>query len=595
MIRGRGLRLGAALFVFGLALGLRLTGLGWDEGSLGHPDERFLTLVASRIDYPGSIGEYLDTAASPANPVNRGHTFFVYGTLPILVTRMIADALGEGGFWHLYLVGRGLSALLDALVVVMSFALARRLHSEEAGLVAASLVATAVIHVQHAHFFVVDPWLTAAATAAVLALTAVAAGGRSAAPVAGLAVGLAVACKLSGAVLIAPAAGAFLVAWLDRDRRLAVVVDALLFAVVAAVVVRITHPYAFAAGSLATPDPQLVSSLERLRASATSFDYPPAIQWYGIPRTHGIVQVALWGTGLLPAIAGLAGVALGVVRVWKGRWSTAFPALVWVLVGVIATALQPVQPLRYLLPLCPALLVFAGIALVELGRTVERRATGRRWLAWLPLAATVLVSLVWSLAFVRIYQTPHVRAEATRWILAHAAAGETIAVETWDEPIPGLVAGREPSIAPSIQLPVFAANGPATRGQMIARLDRSDWLVIASQRGWGAIPRVPARFPETLRYYRALLSGELGFEPVRVFRDLPGVGLWEVDTLAADESFSVYDHPTVIVFRKGRRWNPGRAAAIMSGLDDQRPLPDRRELAALVRRLDDLHRAGSDG
>ena len=46
-----------------------------------HPDERFLTMVGTAIDWPASLSEYFDTASSPLSPANRGHEFFVYGTL----------------------------------------------------------------------------------------------------------------------------------------------------------------------------------------------------------------------------------------------------------------------------------------------------------------------------------------------------------------------------------------------------------------------------------------------------------------------------------------------------------------------------------
>ena len=75
-----------------IAAWLRLQGLNWDEGQHLHPDERFLTMVETALALPSSVAHYLDTASSPLNPGNRGHEFFVYGTFPIFVVRLVAES-----------------------------------------------------------------------------------------------------------------------------------------------------------------------------------------------------------------------------------------------------------------------------------------------------------------------------------------------------------------------------------------------------------------------------------------------------------------------------------------------------------------------
>ena len=71
----------------------RFSGLDWDEGAHLHPDERFLTQVETAIEPTFSLGEYFDTSNSELNPRNRGHGFFVYGSLPIFVVRYVAEGL----------------------------------------------------------------------------------------------------------------------------------------------------------------------------------------------------------------------------------------------------------------------------------------------------------------------------------------------------------------------------------------------------------------------------------------------------------------------------------------------------------------------
>ncbi len=84
----------------------RFDGLHWDaamreveglppalEEQHLHPDERFLTMVTSSLEFPASVSEYFDTEISTLNPHNRGHGFFAYGTLPLFLVRAVAGSV----------------------------------------------------------------------------------------------------------------------------------------------------------------------------------------------------------------------------------------------------------------------------------------------------------------------------------------------------------------------------------------------------------------------------------------------------------------------------------------------------------------------
>ena len=72
---------------------LRIVGLNWDENQHLHPDERFLTMVESSLTPIEQPADYFDTANSTLNPHNTGHGFFVYGTVPIFITRYTAEGI----------------------------------------------------------------------------------------------------------------------------------------------------------------------------------------------------------------------------------------------------------------------------------------------------------------------------------------------------------------------------------------------------------------------------------------------------------------------------------------------------------------------
>lgn len=194
---------------------LRLTGLDWDGLQHHHPDERYISWVATTIDFP-SIGQLSDAAqwqpnTSTFNPfhwppeagsegivVLQGEPRdFAYGHVPlylgVLATRLVertgpllvellpadwsltADVLNGAGrieFHHLTIVGRALTALFDLGTVLFTFLLGRRLYNPAVGLLAAALLAVAVLHIQLSHFFTSDPYLTFFVVAAIYFMVA---------------------------------------------------------------------------------------------------------------------------------------------------------------------------------------------------------------------------------------------------------------------------------------------------------------------------------------------------------------------------------------------------------------------------------------
>jgi YYY domain-containing protein len=197
----------------------RLLGVGWDENQHPHPDERFLTMVETGItpvlgckdanlaiqDCPLSqrdwlsVGQYFDTATSPLNPYNRNFGSYVYGTLPLFLTRYVAE-IGQGSAaglqnfgamlndlstkWHLKfllgtpftesaaemrdwtgydgipLVGRRLSAFADLGAVFLLYLIVRRVYDRRVALLAAAFSALAVMQIQQSHFFTTDNFVT---------------------------------------------------------------------------------------------------------------------------------------------------------------------------------------------------------------------------------------------------------------------------------------------------------------------------------------------------------------------------------------------------------------------------------------------------
>src|SRR3990170_336448 len=115
------------VIILSLAAFFRFYAVNWDQNQHLHPDERFLTMVSGAISWPRSAGEYFDTNTSPLNPQNRNFGFFVYGTFPLFLTKIIAEGLKTADYNGLTLTGRKLSALFDIGTVILVFLICKQI------------------------------------------------------------------------------------------------------------------------------------------------------------------------------------------------------------------------------------------------------------------------------------------------------------------------------------------------------------------------------------------------------------------------------------------------------------------------------------
>ncbi|WP_322802663.1 DUF2298 domain-containing protein [Thermoflexus sp.] len=435
----------AALLI--VAFYLRTIGLNWDENQHLHPDERFLTMVTEALNWPRSLSEYLDSARSPLNPYNRGYTFFVYGDLPVILTRgagelVTAVCRAEArlcpfprrtalGYDEITLLGRALSALLDTGTVALAFWMGLELAGMAGGLLTGALMAFSVMNLQQAHFYTTDTWATFFSTAALLGMIRMArCPGPPAALLTGIAAGAALASRINLWPLFALMAFAALISSGSGRTRWSPWIIAGLAALLT---FRLGMPYAFA-GWIA-PDPRWLANMREIQALISgAVDYPPGHQWTDrAPIFFPLKNMVLWGMGLpfgLTAWLGWLGLGLSLRRRLHAgslRWDPG--ALGWLLLWIwtggyfLYMGTQWVKSMRYFLPIYPTLALTAAWGLLQL-QGISRPAG--RWLARIGIAGTLLGTALWAMAFVGIYQQPVSRVAASRWLYAHVPSAITL-------------------------------------------------------------------------------------------------------------------------------------------------------------------------
>ncbi len=175
-------------------------------------------------------------------------------------------------------------------------------------------------------------------------------------------------------------------------------------------------------------------------------------------------------------------------------------------------------------------------------------------------------------------------------------ASKQVFESSWDDPLPysrygidwnGYTSG---AYRTDLNLELYWDDNPEKVERITRALDQADYIYISSNRQWGTTVRVPERYPLTTAYYRLLLgcpasenvlncyrnavpgmySGQLGYELVQVFTSYPNLGRWEFNTQYAEEAFSVYDHPKVMIFKKTAKFDPDRVRQLLEQVDTSR-------------------------
>ncbi len=630
----------AILALILLAAGcLRFTGLNWDEGQYIHPDEGHMRNTLSRIRWPDDLSTYFDTHSSPLNVRNVDQRYS-YGTLPLFVTRaavewldractdetvplaraaasLLLDApVGDcspgtftGGLDAV--VGRALSALADLGTLALLFLIGRRLYGETTGLLAAGFGAVTAFLIQQAHFFTVDsPACFFTVLVAYFSVRASQTGGYVDFALAGLGVGLAAACKVSAAtaaLLVAlaglsrlldapvPARRGLHAVCRDRSRVWPLFARLCLAALLSLVAFRTAQPYAFEGPGFfgVRPSPEWFGRLSEISAEQSGkVDLPSGRQWTNrLPIVFPWRNIVVWGMGLPLGLA--VSIGWGVVGfellTGRRRGRTHLVLWGWATAVFLYYATRWVKTMRYFLPLYPVLLLFAAYSLVRLADAAPRwrRRTG------IVLSGVVaLGAVLWGLAFSTIYVRPHPRIAASRWIYEHVPAGATVANEHWDWGLPLRLDGHNPfgGMYDGIEMQHYNEDTPEKRAQLYGWLDRADYIFLASNRLYASIPRLSARYPLTTEYYRALFSGELGFDLEAGFTSYPALGPLvfpdqenpfelmepkyvsqrkpvEVRLPPAEEAFSVYDHPRVLIFRKTGAYSRELVEEVLGNVD----------------------------
>ncbi len=394
--------------ILAVALGLRLYGIDWDRGYGFHPDERSIYMqadcmyrvLAKASGYadcirarpetePGLPGfsTFLDADRSPLNP----HWFPLGSILIYLIVavRFVLEPFMDlGSLLNMSYIGRSIMVLADVGTVFMVYLLGQRVYGRRVGLLAAALVALAVVHIQHAHFYRPEPLLVFFLLVSFWFMLQMMERRRLRdSLLLGLFVGLAVAPKVSVLPLVLPLGLAYGYRLFTTSEgrwnvpapkeATQVISHAFLAGVVAVVVFLFTMPYAF----LDFADFIDETTWQAGAMARTAGTVPFTVQYIGsTPFLYELRQTSLWALGLPLGIVVWGGLLFTILRValtpalrqtqghpsptsgrgarGEGRGELLF--LAWVVPNFLLLGIFEVKFLRYIFPLIPFLILMGS-------------------------------------------------------------------------------------------------------------------------------------------------------------------------------------------------------------------------------------------
>lgn len=537
---------------------LRSYGLNWDQGNHLHPDERFLTMVVSAIKFPASIQNYFDPNLSTLNPYSHNFGFYAYGTSLLLITRFLGEISNNVDYDQIFMIGRWLSVVVDTTTTLLVYLISWQLFKKRILALSALLIySLAVFPIQQAHFFTVDSFTVFFSTLT-LFFTIIYLNKKQIGflLLAGFSFGLTLANKTSIGITLPiflivinlplkiPATKGEITSCIKNTFT-----RTIFFLLSAFLAFRIFQPYAF--DGLFTLSKHFLQNINDAYKMITGdYDYPPNIQWsYTKPIIHPLVNIFLWGLGPAISITAIAGSFLILKKYFKRNLPAVLLLFGFGSVIFVYQGIQLAKYMRYFYPIYPLLAISAGYAINQIVEVFKNKK-----IAYFISGALLFLSFVWTISFISIYGLLHSRVKASLWIYQNIPPKSILTSEEWDDGLPLGIEGYNPDYT-LLPLGIYNTESLEKWKKITQQLSKTDYIIMSSNRLFGSIPRLPERYPTASLYYKLLFEEKLGFKKIAEISSHPCFPnqqkpLFCINDDFAEESFTVYDHPRVLIFKK---------------------------------------------
>jgi len=231
---------------------------------------------------------------------------------------------------------------------------------------------------------------------------------------------------------------------------------------------------------------------------------------------------------------------------------------------------------RFMAPVMPIFLLFVVLFLLEI-KVIK-----------IIKIIIIIVSILPGLAYLSIYQNPDVRFQASEWIYQNIPVGSKILSETAnvvDIPLASYYSYNRYKNYKVLSFDFYNLDESlALQYDLQKAIEEADYIFVPSRRIWAnhtciqnqkskislrrsfseasknqklneKCKKLEQKYPILNQYYDDLFSGKLGFKLVKEFESYPKIDLfsktiYKIPDEAAEETWSVFDHPVIRIYKK---------------------------------------------
>ncbi len=537
------------IFILLVGFFLRFYKLDWGEGLYTHPDEYHITTSVSQLVFPTQMHPHFFSYGT-------GTIYLIYFTQQIInfisstfnfqpfgfpFDRLRAGAQGELSTFNSFILGRFYSALFSTLTILIVYKICRSFMERRFAYLAALLAALTPGLIQQAHFATPESALTFFLFGSLLFIIKFLKQNKFLyLALASIFLGFALGVKISSTVFLFPILAGIIIKFVRKPFRL------MLFTITSLAIAIAT--FAIVAPFVFLDFPAFRGNLQYEGALAVGkipvFYTRQFIDT--VPVLFQIEKILPYALGPALLFLGILGLLLLIVAIMKKPKAEPLLILIAFFSIFIPNAFLFAKWTRFIVPTFPFFAIFAGFFLEAL---VRKKRSAYYFLGGVLVFGTAL----WAMAFFSIYTNHDIRIVASEWLESHVRQGSSFLVEggnTADLPLRGNFQRTS--------LDFYALEDDAlTRGRIIDAMHSSDYFLVQSRRVFYNHQRLPRLFPKTARFYDALFDGKMGFEQIKQFSSYPkfsflGLSL-EFPDENAEETWSVFDHPVIRVFKKTKQ------------------------------------------
>jgi len=554
------------LFVFFVAAiaYTRFQGIHWGLPYPFHPDERNMANALEQLNC--SSGSWLDCL----NP-----HFFAYGQLPlyiaffaIKIVHVVQGTLKQSiSFVEATLALRFFAAFWSVVTVFISWKIMRSLRffkniaTLQMFFISLPIFVFIPSLIQFAHFGTTESFLMFCYTAvcySALQYIQNSWSDEKFAFYAALVSGLAVGTKISSVVfLVVPLVLLFFISIRKRKqfaffklivRALQIVITSLLISV-------IVSPHTI----LHLADFLSAFRYESSVAQGSVEVFYTRQFFYSLPIWFQSVRIFPYALGwpiFILCIAGIVGL--------KRNAETVFLRMAFILYFLPA-ALLFTKWSRFMAPVFPLMTIFAAITLLTLfkkAQNIKNRLI--KYIAVASLALVLVASVIPGIAYLSIYNNEDIRFTASKWMEKNILEGTLVLSETAN------VVDLPVGVKPFTSFDFYSLDSDVNlQNDLVEQIEASEYIVVPSRRLFAnhtcLVPSdgftydrcrgLEEDYPILNEYYASLFSGKLGYKKVAEFHSYPkiqifGKTLIEFPDESAEETWTVFDHPVIRVYKK---------------------------------------------